>query len=124
MNSRVINVNNALEIALYVLEQCNGIAHHTTITEYASRHGLNPNNFDLATKIWSDAKKESSQFIFLNSGCFCLKSYTGSRDTKSLVPQRKSRNSTADDIVAKIAKLEDELSKLRAQLREVTNNGK
>lgn len=116
-----INTNNALEIAEVVLGQLGGIAHHTRMVAHAKANKLNPNDLDLATKVWSDCKKngDKSKFVFLGKGCFCLATYTGDRGTDSLVPARAAKTKSAEDIQSQIKKLEEQLAALRSQLAEV-----
>jgi hypothetical protein len=126
MSATNIDTNNWIAVAVAVLEKCGGIAHHTVITKTANEYCLNPNNFDLATKMWSAHRKEGDKcrFCFLRNGVFCLAEYQGSRSDeviKALVPTRSRKQElSAEDISAQINKLQQQLIDLQNKAKNQT----
>lgn len=130
-----VNVADALAISRAVLQAAGDIPlHHTVLVQRAKDMGLNPNNLDLATKIWSDTRKDSekSEFWFLGKGVFALKTSAAvtqlgkQTDPTPYVPTRaRSTNTgalTNEQLDAKITRLTTELAAATA-LREARANG-
>ena len=130
-----VDTANALAIAKAVLITNGAPMHHKALVEKAAAMGLNPNNLDLATKIWNDTRKDSekSEFFFLGKGVFALKTHDAVKekgkdtDPSAFVPSRaRSTNTKAlsvDQIKAKITRLETELAAAKQALADKEKEG-
>jgi hypothetical protein len=120
-NVTVVKRASTLDIAESALSALGGMAHHTTMNEWIESHGLNGDGVDISTAVWNDARKngEQSKFRFMRRGVFALATFTGDTSEeaiKQLLPERKkpaAKPMSDEARAAKIAKLEQELARLK-----------
>lgn len=120
------STTDALAIGLAVLTAHGCPDHHTRLLETCARIGANPHGIDFITRIWHDCRKngDSSQFRFYRNGVFGLVSQPSltAEQSKALVPARKAKAQSADELKAKIARLQSELKATEAALSAIVAN--
>ncbi len=119
----------ALAIAKQALEALGAPAHHTAIQAKAQELGINPNDTDVVTPVWSDTKRPRkdgeapSEFAFYGRSVYGLASWPKPTEdqVKAAAPARQpgGRAATPEALKAKIASLEAQLTATRDQLAKL-----